>query len=40
MKAYEQTLGYLKTLGLQGVVQGLDEPLTTRSRGNPPIWPS
>ena len=25
MKAYEQTLGYLKTLGLQGVVQGLDE---------------
>jgi DNA replication protein DnaC len=25
MKAHEQTLGYLKTLGLQGVVQGLDE---------------
>lgn len=25
MKAYEQTLGYLKTLGLQGVLQGLDE---------------
>jgi DNA replication protein DnaC len=25
MKAHEQTLGYLKTLGLQGIVQGLDE---------------
>ncbi|MCJ7487328.1 MAG: IS21-like element helper ATPase IstB [Candidatus Aminicenantes bacterium] len=25
MKAYEQTLGYLKTLGLQGVLQSLDE---------------
>jgi DNA replication protein DnaC len=25
MKAHEQTLAYLKTLGLQGVLQGLDE---------------
>jgi DNA replication protein DnaC len=25
MKAYEQTLGYLKALGLQGVLQSLDE---------------
>jgi DNA replication protein DnaC len=25
MKAYEQTLSYLKTLSLQGIVQGLDE---------------
>ena len=25
MKAYEQTLGYLKTLNLQGVLQGFDE---------------
>ncbi len=25
MKAHEQTLGYLRTLGLQGVIRGLDE---------------
>ena len=25
MKTHEQTLAYLKTLSLQGVVQGLDE---------------
>ena len=25
MKTHEQTLGYVKTLGLQGVLQGLDE---------------
>ena len=25
MKAQEQALGYLRTLGLQGILQGLDE---------------
>ena len=32
MKAQEQALGYLRTLGLQGVIQGLDELVNDAER--------